>query len=173
MPGPEVGKKAGSILWDRYSSYVPCRSIYSTRRPTGEPLTGRRARWGWGLTRCCCLWRGRSQLPISFQGQRYIEAQSEGHVVSIWGSSFAKNWSTCEGREESLRIISLPLLSWAVTTLRTGGSVVWDCGMIRLDEGGGGGTKPKDRRDEFNSLIYSPWWNLRVNSRNRRTRTNE
>ena len=27
-------------------------------------------------------------------------------------------------------MISLPLLSWAVTILRTGGSVVWNCDMV-------------------------------------------
>lgn len=63
---------------------------------------------------------------------------------------------------------SLPLPSWAVTILRMEGSVVWDWDMILLDERSGDSwVESEDRRDEFNSLIYSPWWNLSVNLRNR------
>ena len=70
--------------------------------------------------------------------------------------------------EVSLRMTSLPLPSWAVTILRMEGSVVWDWDMILLDERSGDSwVESEDRRDEFNSLIYSPWWNLSVNLRNR------
>lgn len=45
--------------------------------------------------------------------------------------------------EVSLRMISLPLLSWAVTILRMEGSVVWDWDMVLLDEGEQLGRKRK------------------------------
>ena len=69
--------------------------------------------------------------------------------------------------EVSLRIISLPLLSWAVTILRMEGSVVWDWDMVLFDESEVVGTVGSKTKDEPNSLIYSPWWNLSVNPRNR------
>lgn len=65
-------------------------------------------------------------------------------------STFKKNSPTCGDMEESLRIISLPPLSWAVTILRTGGSVVRNCDMIFLDkrEGVGGIVGSKNERLE-------------------------
>jgi len=67
--------------------------------------------------------------------------------------------STCVDMEESLRIISLPLLSWAVTILRTGDSVVRDCDMVFLDkiEGVDGVMGSKNERLERQiQLTYIP-----------------
>ena len=56
------------------------------------------------------------------------------YEMRVRASVFERVASTCAGMEESLRIISLPLRSWAVTILRTGGSVVRDCDMIFLNK---------------------------------------
>lgn len=52
------------------------------------------------------------------------------YEMSVRASVLERVVSTCVDMEESLRMISLPLQSWAVTILRTGGSVVRDCDMI-------------------------------------------
>ena len=81
--------------------------------------------------------------------------------MSVRVSVLKRVVSTCVGMEESLRMISLPLQSWAVTILRTGGSVVRDCDMVFVNKRGGmgemGGRRIRGWRHDSSSLIYSPW----------------
>jgi len=84
---------------------------------------------------------------------------------------FVKNVSTCTGMEELLRMISLPLVSWAVTILRTGGSIVWNCDMIFLDKVEGVdravGSKNERLERQIQLTYILAWRNLGVNPRNR------
>lgn len=58
--------------------------------------------------------------------------------VSVHDEYFTKILPTSKGIVQSLRITSLPLVSWAVTTLRTkeGGDVCWCCVMWCFTRGG-------------------------------------
>ena len=73
-------------------------------------------------------------------------------------------------------MISLPQRSWAVTILRTEGSVVWGCGMVFLDKRDvwSNGIEERKIGETTNSLIYCPSVvGLEIVPRGRRTRTDE